>query len=146
MDDFLEISKHPLTSLFGKSNKKGPKKRLRVTMMMIVPMMVTMSMMVEITMMMIMSMMVVMTMMVIMSMMVVMTMMVAVMLSLVICGCHHCKQFVGRLHGERLMEPFICAENVINDNWGNRNKPNGVRQTLVRFPDCHELPKVGRGT
>ena len=134
MDDFLEISKHPLTSLFGKRNKKGPKKRLRVTMMMTVAMMVTMSMMVEITMMMIMSR------------MVVMTMMVAVMLSLVICGCHHCKQFVGRLHGERLMEPFICAENVINDNWGNRNKPNGVRQTLVRFPDCHELPKVGRGT
>ena len=134
MDDFLEISKHPLTSLFGKRNKKGPKKRLRVTMMMMVAMMVTMSMMVEITMMMIMSM------------MVVMTMMVAVMLSLVICGCHHCKQFVGRLHGERLMEPFICAENGINDNRGNRNKPNGVRQTLVRFPDCHERPKVGRGT
>ena len=58
MDDFLEIFKHPLTSLFGKRNKKGPKKRLRVTIMMMVAMMVTMSMMVEITMMMIMSMLV----------------------------------------------------------------------------------------
>ena len=41
--------------------------------------------------------------------MILMIMMIEMMitLSLVICGCHHCKPFARRLHGERLMKPFL---------------------------------------
>ena len=50
-----------------------------------------------------------MMMMLIMVMMILMIMMIKmmIMLSLVICGCHHCKPFARRLHGERLMKPFL---------------------------------------
>ena len=51
--------------------------------------------------------MVVMLMMMMLIMVMVMLMIMMTMLSLVICGCHHCKPFARRLHGERLMKPFL---------------------------------------